>query len=346
MDKLIVTEETFIDIQLKKFEIDETALVDMAFTYKGLQVNGIEDKEGLKAVRKARLELKDIRVDIAKKSKNLRESAVKFQKAVIAREKELIDLVEPTERYLEAEEDRIEEEKKRIREEEEKREFERIQTMMNKLSAVNFAVDYTELKGMTDEQFVYVLTEAKTKFQEAEDLRKYEELKEKERLAEAERQRKLEEERLLTITAEQEAREKKLREDEEKLARQKAQIEESRRKFQEEIEAENRKRDEAVRLEQAQKVAAEIAVKVEQERVRKEAEAKAAQERIDKENAAREEAEKPDKEKLMKFAMWLDEELVYPVCNTEKGKQVVDFLRFEIGKISTQLYATAKRKRW
>ena len=65
-----------------------------------------------------------------------------------------------------------------------------------------------------------------------------------------------------------------------------------------------------------------------------------------KEELAREEAERPDKEKLMKFAMWIDEELVYPVCNTEKGKQAVDFLRFEMGKISTALFATAKRKRW
>jgi hypothetical protein len=353
MDKLIVTEETFISIELKKFEIDEADLVDMAFAYKGLQVNGVEDKEGLKAVRKARLQLKDIRVDISKKSKSLRESAVKFQKAVIARENELIELVEPTERYLEAEEDRIEAEKKRIREEEEKREFERISSMMNQLTAVNFAMDFTELKGLTDEQFATVLQEATVKFNEAEDLRKYEELKENERVAEIERQRKREEERLLSITVEQEKREKALREEQAELARQKAQVEKDKREFQEAIESENRKKEQELMdkkrdqmMEEAKKMAAEKAIQEEHERVKKEAEAKAEQERIDKENLAREEAERPDKEKIQKFAVFLDENIEYPVCSTEKGKQLITAIHDKIQEMATSLYATAKRKRW
>ncbi len=346
MDKLVVTEESFIGSELKKFEIDETALIATANKYKGLKVAGVQDKEGLKAVRMARLELKELRVDITNKGKALRASAVKFQKAVIAREEELVDLIKPTEKELEAEEDRIEAEKKRLREEEEKREFERLKLMDQKLSAVNFAMDFTELKGLTDEQFDNVLKEATAKFKEAEDLRIYEELKEREHKAEVERRRLVEEQRILNLSREQEEREKKLKEEAAALALEKAKIEEDKRKFQEQIESENRKLEEAKRLEQARKEAAEKAVRDEQERARKEAEAKAEAERIEKENALKEESERPDKEKLQKFAQYLMEDIEYPVCSTEKGKQLVSATVEKIQEIATSLYATAKRKRW
>lgn len=58
------------------------------------------DITDLKAVKEVRLELKNARVEISKTGKDMRENATTFAKAVIAREKELIALIEPQELRL------------------------------------------------------------------------------------------------------------------------------------------------------------------------------------------------------------------------------------------------------
>lgn len=346
MDKTEINNESFIGTELKKFEIDEAGLIATANKYKGLKINGVEDKQGLKDVRMARLELKSIRVDISKKSKVLRESAVRFQKAVISREKELVDLIEPTEEYLYKEEERIEQEKEFIREQEEKREAERIQNMINKLMAVNYAVDFHQLKGLTDEQFEETLAEATIKYQEDEKRRKEEEEIERKRLAAEEESKRIEADRLKKIAEEQAERERIIAAKEAELKKAEQALLEAADKLKKAQEEETRKKREDERIEKAKKEAELKAIEDERMRVKREEEAKIEAERLEKEAAAREESERPDKEKLIKFAMWLDEELVYPVCNTEKGQQIVASVRSKIEEISNSLHTTAKRKRW
>jgi len=342
MDKLTITEDAFISTELQKFEIDEVGLISTANKYKNLKIQDVNDKIGLSAVRIARLELKAIRVDISKKAKTIRESAVRFQKAVIARETELIELVEPTERILEAEENRIQEEKQRIKDEEEKREFERLQGMMNKLSAVNYAVDFTELKGYTDDQFATVLQEATDKYHETARQMELELQKELEQKKAMEATRKAEEERLKKVAEEQSKQQAELARQKQELYDAQMKLEHERIKLQSAIDAEYRKKQEAeaeikrlADLEQARKEAAEKAIKDKEEA-----------DRLAKEELAREEAEKPDKEKVIKFAHYLLEEIEYPECSTMKGKGVIDAVKIKIQEMATSLHATAKRKRW
>lgn len=58
------------------------------------------DLTDLKAVKEKRLELKNARVEITKTGKAMREGATAFGKAVIAREKELVAIIEPEEDKL------------------------------------------------------------------------------------------------------------------------------------------------------------------------------------------------------------------------------------------------------
>jgi hypothetical protein len=62
--------------------------------------------------------LKTTRVEIQKTAKDARDDAVKFQKAIIGKEKELIDLIEPEERRLQELQDAVDNEAKRVKEEE------------------------------------------------------------------------------------------------------------------------------------------------------------------------------------------------------------------------------------
>lgn len=60
----------------------------------------LSDDTQLAVVKETRLQLRDARIAIEKKGKSMREDALKYQKDVIAREKELIGIIEPEEARL------------------------------------------------------------------------------------------------------------------------------------------------------------------------------------------------------------------------------------------------------
>lgn len=332
---------TFIETELKKFEteyeITETGLIDLASKYQNLTVNGIDDKEGLKAVESARKELKNERVKIEKVSKGMRDSAVKFQKAVIAREKELVAIIQPQEDRLMAIEDAIWQEKERLREEAEKKESDRIQAMLDQLSAVNYAIDFHTLKGMTDEQFDEVLEEATFKFEDAKRL----EREEQERLAEIRRheeiERKAEEERLAREREAFEKQQAAFREEQERIQKYndevRKKLEEAEQKLQEEKRAreeqklaEERERQRQQELEQAKKEAAEKARIEAEQRAALEAKQKLEREQREKEEAEEKLLAGADKAKFEKLqhlisTNFLDEKvIIWLHFKSKKGK--------------------------
>lgn len=231
MEKNLALSDEFITKELQKFEIKEADLRELATKYAGLSVKDHTDKEGLEKVYQARQELKSVRVEIGKKGKALRASALAFQRAVIAREDELIQLIEPTEKYLKAEEDRIAKIKQEIREEEERKEVARVQGMIDKLSAVEYAVDWNQLRGMTDEQFEVLLQEATEQYELVKKQRAEEERVQKEKAEQEERERKAEAERLEKVRLEQQARQRELDEKERKQQEEAKRIQEERDKI-------------------------------------------------------------------------------------------------------------------
>lgn len=89
-----------------------------------LVIADMNDKEGYEKVKRARLDLgRGIRVPIEKKGKELRADAVAYQKAVIAEESRLVDIVTPAEKKLKQMEDEYERlwEEKRLRDEAEQK---------------------------------------------------------------------------------------------------------------------------------------------------------------------------------------------------------------------------------
>lgn len=262
---------TFIETELRKFEteheITEGSLFSLASAYQNLTVNGVDDKEGLKAVESARKELKKKRVEIKKVSEELRDSAVKFQKAVIAREKELVSYIQPQEDRLMAIEDAVWQEKERLREEAEKKESDRIQNMLDQLADLNYAIDFHILKGMTDEQFQEILQDAKRDFDETARLMAIELEREKERIRLQEEVKKAEEKRLATERKEVERMQAEMREAQNKLAIEQAKVrkllddaEKEARDIQAAKEAMRIETQRQAELEKAKKEAAEKAV--------------------------------------------------------------------------------------
>ena len=96
--------------QLDKFDPTIAELKAMVKVTKDITATDLEDKGQLDIVRTNRIALKTARVKIKKTGKKLREEALAYQKAVIAKEKELVAIIEPEEDRLEA----IEEEAKNL----------------------------------------------------------------------------------------------------------------------------------------------------------------------------------------------------------------------------------------
>lgn len=321
-------------------QVTNEAIAELSKKYMPLKINGIEDKSGYETVHKARMDVKNRRVAVEHKRKELKEDAVRFGKAVDAEANRIKSLLEPIENHLEAEQTAVDQEKKRIAAEKERIEAERVQARVNRLFGLGcrfdgqkftlpfapegYAVMQAMVKAANDEQFEMICT----KLQELVDA-------ENARLAEIERLRKEEEARLAKVKEEQEAEAKRLaeiaRKQEEEAAKIRAEQEAERKRLAAELQAfedsiraerealerekraieEAKAKEEAEKkrlaeLEQARKEAAEKAAREAEEKVKREAEEKAAREKAEAEEAARQEALRPDKEKLLKLADEID----------------------------------------
>lgn len=88
------------NLSLEEINPKEAELRQLAADYGTLAINGIDDKEGYDRAHAARMVLKGKRVEVEKAGKALREKTTAFNKSVIAREKELIGIIEPLEERL------------------------------------------------------------------------------------------------------------------------------------------------------------------------------------------------------------------------------------------------------
>ena len=97
---------------LIKFDPTVEKLQAIVAETKGITANDLSDDAQLAVVRGTRLQLRDARITIEKQGKAMRTDALKYQKDVIARENELIGIIEPEEIRLKG----IEEEATAIKE--------------------------------------------------------------------------------------------------------------------------------------------------------------------------------------------------------------------------------------
>lgn len=154
-----------IKTEIKKFEVNPEQLKEKVKSYSELVINGVDDKEGRLSVSEARKDLKKCRTSITNKAKELRDNFNKVSKAIIAREKELIEITEPTEKYLELLELEIETEEEDIKRRKAEAEQERIMTRTKLLESVGASfngavyslrehtIQYAEVKLFTDQEF-------------------------------------------------------------------------------------------------------------------------------------------------------------------------------------------------
>jgi len=280
-------------LDLEKFNPQKAELTKIVSEMKDLTIKGVDDKEGYLAVDTARKNLKAIRVKITKTGKDLRAEALSFQKAVIAKEKELVEIIEPTEKMLADQQEKIDNEKERIAR------MELLPSRKEKLATIGITeisddeiliMDFNQFDEFYNNQKEIYLAEKEAKIKEAEEKRQAE-------LAEQERKNKEEADRLA-----QEKRDAETRKKAEDEAREQAKKDIELAKAKSDQEAQERARiakEEADRAIQAEKDRAEADKKkaIQDEKDKAEAEKqelikkqeKEKQDLIDKQNKEREE---------------------------------------------------------
>lgn len=249
------------------------------------------DITNFEAVKENRLRLRTLRVNIEKTGKALREDALKFQKDVIAKEKEYIAVIEPEEERLY----QIEEEFK-LKKEMETRRAE-LPSRLEALAGVGDKLpnDENEILAMDDNEFnAYRLRRIDAKLEK--DRADMEAQKEKEAIERTKREQ-----------VEAEARAKVEREAAE--ARAKADLEASQKRSAEDAKAEAiRKVDQAIIDEEKRQIAAEKERIAADERARQKAEADRKAEVEMKEREAKAASEKlAAEEKMANFQKFLAE---------------------------------------
>lgn len=94
--------------EVKLFDLTEAAIAELDKRFSGLTIRDIDDKEGYKVVREARLIMKGYRVDVDKRRKELNEEALAHQKRINAEAKKITDKLVPIETYLSNQEEAYE----------------------------------------------------------------------------------------------------------------------------------------------------------------------------------------------------------------------------------------------
>lgn len=264
------------ELNIEKFNPTVAEIKAMVEQYKDFTIAGVDDHKGYLMVDTARKQLKKSRVQIEKDGKMLRAEAIAFQKAVIAKEKELIGMIEPTEKELAERQKTIDDEREMIK----RKQFlpERVQ----KLQLIGVTVEDTFLLMLDENQW-----------QEFYNIRYSEYLQEQGRKA-LEEKRKAEE----ALAAEQKKLEEEKRKAVEEMAEQQRKLEAEKKKIEDEKLAMEREKQKQIEIEAAKKLEAE--------RVKKEMEQKAQDEaaRKQREEQDRIMAEKAEQEAIEKKAKY------------------------------------------
>ena len=287
------------------FSIADEKIAEWREEFMPLSIRDINDTKTLAVVHDARMTIKNTRVAVEKKRKELKADALEYGRIVDGEARRITALLLPIEEHLASQEDRVTAERERIRLEKVEAARAATQARVDALAAVGCVISFTDAEILTADSFQAKLSEAT----EAHRV-------EQERIAAVEAER-------LRLQAEEDARRKA---EAEKLAAERAELDRIRAAQDAEAAklAAERQRladEEAARVrasevEKAKADAAERARIETEQRLKREADEAKARAEAEAAERARVESLRPDRDKLLAFAAAL-EAVPAPVVSKE-----------------------------
>lgn len=209
--------------EVAKYELAKEWIAAKKVEYSVLKIKDLEDKEGEKAVETAWREIRNKRLQVANKHKELKADYLVITRAIDGAKNEFTDLLEEIEQPLKKELDRIEAEREEIKQAAERAAQQKLQGRVVLLldNGMGFngnyyaigdtiSMDVVTLKGMADEQFDELLARVKAEKQRIEDAKAEAARKEQEEKDAIEKQRKDNEDRQRALDEQQAAINKQL----------------------------------------------------------------------------------------------------------------------------------------
>lgn len=282
MSTEIETIQPYFSNVLKKFEITDHTIGELSNKYMPLKIEGLNDKDGYKIVKASRMVMKNYRIDVEKRRKEIKADVLKVQRYIDNEAKRITELLSPIEEHLLSQEKWYEEELDKIKQEKELAEAARLQSRVNKLIELGFnfnGIDYIctfdsepvsvsaiTLKTQADIDFDNNISSIQILYNKNKEKLAEVERSKKEALDHEEAERKAESERLIKVKKEQEAEQLRLNE----IAIEQAAKELALKSEQDRIENEKRKHEENKRIEAdiAEKQKHEAAEKIAKENQR------------------------------------------------------------------------------
>lgn len=302
---------------LELFHPKKSELMEMAGKYSALTIAGIDDREWYKAVHDARMVLVKTRTGIKEERLKFTRPLDEKKRQAIELEEELIGIISPLEKSLEAKENAIDREKEEIRMKKEREKQAIFLDRIAQLAKYWYSHDLAELKEMEFANFMNLLELKKIEWETAEKARIEKEESERKEREEFERQRA----EFQKEKAEQERREAEI------IAKEKAiedaRLAKERAEYAERLEKEREEENARIRSE------IEVKAKVEAEaRIKRESEEKEAREALEIQRKKQaEKAEQEELEKKKKYKAWLEnngyDATTDKPLKSEDGKSVI-----------------------
>jgi len=178
--------------ELAVFRKQDSIIAEMRANYMALKINGVDDRKGFDAVHKARMIVKNTRIEVEKTRTTLKASVLERGRKIDGEAKRVIDLMAPIEKYLTDQEEAITEERERLKREAEEAQKAKIEKRYEQLRQCEYSgAGLAAVPFMTDKDFGQMLFTAQAdkaqRDREAEEKRKQDEAREAELAAERKR---------------------------------------------------------------------------------------------------------------------------------------------------------------
>jgi hypothetical protein len=178
----VITEEEQIKRELVKFNYTDQKIQELKDEFGALTIDGVKDKAGYEAVKKAWNLVRTVRTGFEKKGLEIRNQYKKIQTAITNEEDRLIGLVSPLEEELQKKWKAIDEEKERVKKEAEQAEQKQLMARLEELVGMGMkldgsfyrigetiSIDIVTLRGLPADQYDKLLVAVKAKAKELED---------------------------------------------------------------------------------------------------------------------------------------------------------------------------------
>jgi len=145
---------------LARYQPNDAKIAELAAIYNELKVSGEDDAEGCSVVRRARLDIRSMRIEVEKTRKELKADALRYSQAVDGEARRLTALLTPIEKRLQGQEDIVAKAAERKRQAAAVAAAEELRRRMDALAAIGSHMIPEDVREMDEEAFLAALAVA------------------------------------------------------------------------------------------------------------------------------------------------------------------------------------------